>query len=640
MRTFAVGVTVIYVLARVAAAGPLDSVPVSELVTRCEQGAEGEACFELGGRYEKGTGVPKDLVKAVSFLERACNASVIQACVAAGSWLTAGKRIARDSNRAVPMLEKACAAGKANSCFNLGIAKEEGSPTDLVAARAHYIKGCDMGVLPSCARASKACLDGIGGAPDNECARSTGVKACRGSSATGCTSLGLLFQKAGDSTLAFAMFQRACELGAGGEACADAAGAMSDEAIAASFHDRACKKGRQASCSARDALARRGVAAAPWPARDDVAIERALGTGVTNATDARSTRVRARQALAFDCARSGDCFVLFSGPTGPPTYTDEQGFRTDSRELLLVRLIDGDITQAVSLGTHAVPFAGLKRKPVKRAMATVRAGATFVDVFFVTRTRNDSSTVNGVGYSAQINPRLRLVGTRTEFIDGTHGFYPRFNGEAIESYSPSARKHYSAQRATEASNHDVEWNAFVAVEGGALKDASERNRTQLLEWFPTAPRASRRTAQTLSNKPVGDRRMATSLVPELRGGFIKSALPGLGPMWFEPAIAGWLILPGDRIAIGARLSYGLTALGFSGVLATRVALASSGWFLEGAGGATEDAWRGGGAIGFRPKPTLNFDFAVTLGVDWFGMRDDSGSGLLGIVAATVGFGGG
>jgi hypothetical protein len=112
----------------------------------------------------------------------------------------------------------------------------------------------------------------------------------------------------------------------------------------------------------------------------------------------------------------------------------------------------------------------------------------------------------------------------------------------------------------------------------------------------------------------------------------------LGPLSFEPGLAVWVILPGDRLALGGRGSYGFDGLWLGAQAAARIALSST-FFIEGAVGQTTDAWRAGGAIGVRPKHLYNVDYAVVGGLDWFGLDDGSGGGTIVTGSVTIGFGG-
>lgn len=111
----------------------------------CTRG-DGRACFDVADRLERGTGLAKDLVRALTFHIRACELKQGEACYRAGSLLDSASG-APDVPRATQFYRKGCELNSANGCFSLGfayrlgkgVAKNEALGTSLMD------KGCAMG---------------------------------------------------------------------------------------------------------------------------------------------------------------------------------------------------------------------------------------------------------------------------------------------------------------------------------------------------------------------------------------------------------------------------------------------------------------------------------------------------------------
>jgi hypothetical protein len=99
--------------------GPLDALAAPELYERaCEQGwADG--CNRLASIYSVGTGVARDVPRAVTALERACDLKSWQSCADLGVMLQQGNGVAADAERGRTYLKRACDAGVRTACDRL-----------------------------------------------------------------------------------------------------------------------------------------------------------------------------------------------------------------------------------------------------------------------------------------------------------------------------------------------------------------------------------------------------------------------------------------------------------------------------------------------------------------------------------------
>ena len=81
------------------------------------------SCYNLGLKYEKGTGVPADPAAAAKAYERSfsaaaafCQEGDAESCYVAGMSHALGRGTPKDTRRARAVFEKACAAGQKASC--------------------------------------------------------------------------------------------------------------------------------------------------------------------------------------------------------------------------------------------------------------------------------------------------------------------------------------------------------------------------------------------------------------------------------------------------------------------------------------------------------------------------------------------
>jgi TPR repeat protein len=121
----------------------------------CESGAS-QGCFWTGQLYEKGETVPKDLARAASLYQKACEGGDPDTCA---NWagLYQGEGLTDDLPRAAAILDLGCKDDSAISCFNLaslhrsghGVAKDPARAVALLAesCRLGFERGCDPAAL-------------------------------------------------------------------------------------------------------------------------------------------------------------------------------------------------------------------------------------------------------------------------------------------------------------------------------------------------------------------------------------------------------------------------------------------------------------------------------------------------------------
>lgn len=105
------------------------------------------------------TGVEKDLPKALSIYETACQKGSSGACNNAGLvWQNGLPEQSPDTKRAADYFLKACKGGHKNGCFNLSTLYLKGSssvPKDMQSALSFSLKSCELGHPYGCANAAR-----------------------------------------------------------------------------------------------------------------------------------------------------------------------------------------------------------------------------------------------------------------------------------------------------------------------------------------------------------------------------------------------------------------------------------------------------------------------------------------------------
>jgi TPR repeat protein len=101
--------------------GPLSALPLPELYDRACQQGWADGCSRLASIYTLGTGVARDVPRAVVALERACDLKSWQACADLGAMFQHGDGVAADAERSRTFLKRACDGGVSAACDRLEV---------------------------------------------------------------------------------------------------------------------------------------------------------------------------------------------------------------------------------------------------------------------------------------------------------------------------------------------------------------------------------------------------------------------------------------------------------------------------------------------------------------------------------------
>lgn len=163
---------------------------------RCSEG-DAIACGDVGVRFERGSGVERDLERSRQAYERACEVGErALACDNLASWLRRYDRSAEGRTRAMALATEGCRKGRAHACFQLQALLDDGrSPApDAAAVRTALEAGCATYRNDPCLRLAVARRDGVGGPQDLENARIELREQCV-AHGKACAALGLLYER-------------------------------------------------------------------------------------------------------------------------------------------------------------------------------------------------------------------------------------------------------------------------------------------------------------------------------------------------------------------------------------------------------------------------------------------------------------
>ena len=140
---------------------PPDLAPLRQ---RAEAG-EVQARYELGRRYLKGEGVPRDLPKAREWLEPAAKEGHPESMGAYGVMLARGLGVEADAAAGFALVSRAAEAGVLTAVMNQGIMtlRGQGTTPDAAAGIALLEKAAGLGLVEAQARLAEAYYFGEGG---------------------------------------------------------------------------------------------------------------------------------------------------------------------------------------------------------------------------------------------------------------------------------------------------------------------------------------------------------------------------------------------------------------------------------------------------------------------------------------------
>jgi TPR repeat protein len=186
---------------------------------RACEGGELVGCESLGVMYENGAGVLLDYPRAANLYQEACGGGLPSSCNRIGMMLQTGNGVPANSEQAVEQFARACDGGNFEGCVNLGVGYErgEGIAQDPSMAFALYEYACDNGEMLGCVNLGSLHRTGFGIPQDPRVAVSLYRRACDAGEALGCFNLGTSYEGGvgvpQDVVTAVASFQRACAAG-------------------------------------------------------------------------------------------------------------------------------------------------------------------------------------------------------------------------------------------------------------------------------------------------------------------------------------------------------------------------------------------------------------------------------------------
>ena len=94
-------------------------LPPPQLYDRACQQGWADGCSRLAGIYFLGTGVARDVPRAITALERACALKSLAACADLGVMLQEGDGVPADAEKGRTYLKRACDGGVRSACDRL-----------------------------------------------------------------------------------------------------------------------------------------------------------------------------------------------------------------------------------------------------------------------------------------------------------------------------------------------------------------------------------------------------------------------------------------------------------------------------------------------------------------------------------------
>ena len=221
----------------------------------CDQG-DMLACTNLGTFYEAGEEVARDLERALTLYQRACEGHASIACSNAANVL----RDRGEGAAALPLLERGCAMQEPGTCFQLGrlLRSDDAGAPDPERAYALIRDACRARLLAACVEQAEQLRDGEGVARDSAAAYALLNATCERNSVLACVAEGAMaldpHGPAYDRERGARLMLRACASD-DAEACwtfaqllGDGPAAENTPEDASVYAERACVLGLSAAC--------------------------------------------------------------------------------------------------------------------------------------------------------------------------------------------------------------------------------------------------------------------------------------------------------------------------------------------------------------------------------------------------------
>lgn len=152
---------------------------VSYYESACD-GNISKACYNQGFMYEYGKGTVKSVKTALTLFERGCSLNDGKACNSAGYLYEFGKGLKQNKGTAAKYFEKGCELNDGSSCRNRAwlYVKGKGRYHSEDKAFSYFLKGCSLNDAKSCSSVGYSYLHGSGTEKDLNKARKYYKIAC------------------------------------------------------------------------------------------------------------------------------------------------------------------------------------------------------------------------------------------------------------------------------------------------------------------------------------------------------------------------------------------------------------------------------------------------------------------------------
>lgn len=196
---------------------PRDMKLAETLLSRACDGGDADGCADLGELYVERYATGDDLTRAVELFRAACNQHSAKGCARLGRSMLHGLGVPVDREGGRKLLESTCKRGDPDGCLGMGsFYMTSGSgKTEYVMALAYF----EQAVAHDGGHGTLGVMywKGFGAASDSKRARELFEQGCARGEASACLNLGIMCQlgEGGDQdhAAALAHFRRACDLG-------------------------------------------------------------------------------------------------------------------------------------------------------------------------------------------------------------------------------------------------------------------------------------------------------------------------------------------------------------------------------------------------------------------------------------------
>jgi serine/threonine protein kinase len=172
------------------------SAKISSVATACASGpsdacdaacaADAASCQKFAKALDTGVGASKNLKRAASMYQKACDAGSGAACNNLGVLAATGEGVPKDLVKAFGLYDQGCNQSDPTACVNQGSMEFSGNgvPVSKELATHHFLRGCDLGNTAGCVALS----DAYGSGPLKDPAKSYEFarRACEANNKTGC----------------------------------------------------------------------------------------------------------------------------------------------------------------------------------------------------------------------------------------------------------------------------------------------------------------------------------------------------------------------------------------------------------------------------------------------------------------------